>query len=159
VASAGGLVKPEAMSSGHDAQNRAGAPIAKKDKRLLDLLDRKQDAAGVAAPAAGDLNTGRASLDEATVRKTLADNSGAFSACIAKSAKSDARLRQEKQTLVLELVVRPTGRVSKATLDDPAYARTPLGQCLGAAARRIIFPSFEGEEILVQAPLKLTAVQ
>jgi hypothetical protein len=158
-AAAGGLVKPEAMSSGRDAQNRAGPPIAKKDKRLLDLLDRKQDAAGVAAPAAGELNTGRASLDEATIRKTLADNSGAFSSCIAKAAKSDPRISREKRTQVLELVVRSTGRVSQATLDDPAYAKTPLGLCLGAAARRIIFPSFEGEEILVQAPLKISAVQ
>ncbi len=48
---------------------------------------------------------------------------------------------------------------TRYALDDPARARTALGQCLGAAARRMIYPSFEGEELLVQAPLKLSAVQ
>lgn len=162
--SAGGMapgvvVHSASKPGGRDLQNRSGSPIARKDKRLLDLLDRKQDAPAVAAPAAGELNTGRASLDMAAVQKTLADNAGAFSACIAKEARADPRINKERRTLVLELVVRPTGRVSQATLDDPAWARTPLGQCLGAAARRIIFPSFEGEPLLVQAPLKLSAVQ
>jgi hypothetical protein len=44
-------------------------------------------------------------------------------------------------------------------VEDPRYATTPLGACFTAAARRMVFPSFEGEEILVQAPLKLSAVQ
>ncbi len=155
----GVVVHAASKPGGRDVQNRSGSPIARKDKRLLDLLDKKQDAPSVAVPAAGELNTGRASLDMAAVQKTLADNAGAFSACIAKEARADPRINKERRTLVLELVVRPTGRVSQATLDDPAWARTPLGQCLGAAARRIIFPSFEGEPLLVQAPLKLSAVQ
>ena len=155
----GVVVHAASKPGGRDVQNRSGSPIARRDKRLLDLLDKKQDAPSVAAPSAGELNTGRASLDMVAVRKTLADNAGAFSACIAKEARADPRINKERRTLVLELVVRPTGRVSQATLDDPAWARTPLGQCLGAAARRIIFPSFEGEPLTVQAPLKLSAVQ
>jgi predicted Zn finger-like uncharacterized protein len=149
-----------------DALHRAGAPIDRSDKRLLDLLQRKADAPGVSASAAGEpgtgraaLDTGRATLGEAAIRNTLAANSGAFSACIARAGKADQGLRQDKRPPVLELVVRPTGHVASAALSDPAWARSALGQCLAAAARRMIFPSFEGQELRVQAPLKLSAVQ
>ena len=151
---------------GQDALHRAGAPIGRKDKGLLDLLQRKGDAPVVATSAGGEpgaghasLDTGRATLDEAAIRNTLAANSSAFSACIAKAGKADQGLRQDKRPPVLELVVRPTGRVARATLSDPAWARSALGQCLAAAAQRMIFPSFEGQELRVQAPLKLSAVQ
>jgi hypothetical protein len=138
---------------------RAPGTGGKADRRLLDLLDRKEDAALAGAPAAGELSTGRASLDEATLRGALAANSNAFSACIAKAIKADPGLRLQARPVVLELVVEPTGRVSRATVEDPRYASTPLGECFAATARRMVFPSFDGDQILVQAPLKLSAVQ
>jgi hypothetical protein len=36
--------------------------------------------------------------------------------------------------------------------------RTDLGACLAAAARRMVFPAFEGESIDVSMPLSLSAV-
>jgi hypothetical protein len=138
---------------------RPGSSLAGRDRRLLDLLDKKQDAPAVTAPAAGALSTGRGALDEPTIRGALASNSGAFSACIARAARSDPAGRYQGKTLVLELVVRPSGRVARSRLEDKQYAQTALGRCLAAAARRMVFPSFEGEELVVQAPLQLTAIQ
>ncbi len=151
--------RAEARAAAQAALHRGGAPIATQDRALLDLLTRKQDLPAVAAPAAGELSTGRSTLDGAAIRSTLAANASAFSACITRAGRADPGPRREKRVPVLELVVRPTGRVSKATLDDPAYARSALGQCLSAAGRRMVFPSFEGEDLLIQAPLKLSAVQ
>ncbi len=149
-----------------DVIHRAGAPITRRDRKLLDLLHRKEDVRAVPATLAGEpgtrsttLDTGRASLDEAAIRDTLAASSGAFSSCITRAGKADLGLRRDTRAPVLELVVRPTGRVSRATLADPAWNSSALGQCLAAAARRMVFPAFEGEEIQVEAPLKLTAVQ
>jgi predicted Zn finger-like uncharacterized protein len=149
-----------------DSIHRAGAPITRRDRKLLDLLQRKEDVKAVPATLAGEpatrrttLDTGRASLDEAAIRDTLAASSGAFSSCITRTGKADLGLRRDTRAPVLELVVRPTGRVSRATLADPAWNSSALGQCLTAAARRMVFPAFEGEEIQVEAPLKLTAVQ
>lgn len=155
----GGQARVGPAPSSQDRRGRVGAPIGKRDKKLLDLLGRKDDAPGVSAPAAEELSTGRASLQEATVRGALAANSSAFSACIGKAAKADPGFRLGRNTLVMELVVQPSGLVSKATMQDSRYAHTALGRCLVAAARRMVFPSFEGEQILVQAPLKLSAVQ
>jgi hypothetical protein len=138
---------------------RPGASLDRPDRRLLDLLHRKEDAAGVSAPPAGELSTGRATLDEAAVSGALARNSSAFSACIARAARTDAALRQRRTPLVMELVIEPSGRISGARLEDPKYAGSPLGQCLVATARRIVLPSFDGDQLLVQAPLKLTEVQ
>jgi len=160
------LARGPGPKAAQDSIHRAGAPITRRDRKLLDLLHRKEDVQAVPAAAPGEpgtgrtsLDTGRASLGEAAVRDTLAANSGAFSSCIARAGRADAGLRHDPRAPVLELVVRPTGRVSQATLADPAWNGSALGQCLTAAARRMVFPSFEGEEIQVEAPLKLTAVQ
>jgi hypothetical protein len=110
-------------------------------------------------PAASELSTGRASLDESTVRGALASHASAFSACIARAAKAEPGVLRGRKALVLELVVQPSGRVTRATMEDPQYDRTGLGRCLVATARRMVFPSFEGEELFVQAPLRLSAVQ
>lgn len=155
----GGQARVGPAPSSQDRRGRVGAPIGKRDKKLLDLLGRKDDAPAVSAPAAEELSTGRATLQEATVRGALAANSSAFSACIGKSAKADPGFRLGRNRLVMELVVQPSGLVSRATMQDSRYAHTALGQCLVGAARRMVFPSFEGEQILVQAPLKLSAVQ
>ena len=48
---------------------------------------------------------------------------------------------------------------TRHTLADPAWNDSALGKCLTAAARRMAFPSFEGEEIQVEAPLELMAFQ
>jgi hypothetical protein len=138
---------------------RAGRSIGRRDRKLLDLLDRKQDAPGMSVPAAGELSTGHASLDGATVRGALSSHASAFSACIARAAKAEPGVLQGRRALVLELVVQPSGLVTRATVEDPRTARSALGRCLVAAARRMVFPSFAGEELVVQAPLRLSAVQ
>jgi hypothetical protein len=157
--------KAPGLTASPDSIHRAGAPITRRDRKLLDLLHRKEDVKAVPATLAGEpatrrttLDTGRASLDEAAIRETLAASSGAFAACIARAGKAGVGSRRDTRAPVLELVVRPTGRVARATLADPAWNSSALGQCLTTAARRMVFPSFEGEEIQVEAPLKLTAV-
>ena len=90
-----------ALPASEETIHRAGAPITRRDQKLLDLLHRKEDAQAVAATAVGEpstgrasLDTGRASLDEAAIRNTLAANSSAFSACITRAGKADAGMRR-----------------------------------------------------------------
>jgi hypothetical protein len=147
----------------HDAEarerlRRRQLTIGKKDRRLLDLLDRKEDAAlAAAAPDRAELDAGRGPLDEGALRRVLAANGNAFSACVTRALKADPALRVDGKRATLRLTIRPSGVVAAAAVDEAWLQRRELGQCLVGAARRLIFPAFSGEAIEVAAPLALTA--
>jgi predicted Zn finger-like uncharacterized protein len=129
--------------------------IAKKDKRLLDLLDKKQDAA-VAPVARAELDTGRGSLDEGAVRQVMASNAASFSSCVTRAVKADPHLRVDGRRVTLNLTVKPSGVVSSAWLAEADVDKSPLGKCLLSTARRMVFPAFSGEPVDVSRPLTLS---
>jgi hypothetical protein len=130
--------------------------LATGDKALLDLLSKKGDAAvTVQAEDATALATSRASLDEQAIEGTLSRNSGSFSACVSRAIAAAPDKKLPVKRVSLELTVRPSGRVEKAAVGEKAVAPTPLGQCIAQAAKRMVFPGFDGEAIDIVVPLKL----
>jgi len=132
--------------------------IATKDRKLLDLLERKQDVS-VAAPVEREsLDTAGASLDAPAVERTVAENRRAFAACIEKAVHANPNLHVSDLRATLIATVQPGGTVSSAWIAEEAMDKSDLGRCLVRAARRMVFPAFGGEPIDVAVPLALSAV-
>ena len=140
-------------------RSRKSLRLGRKDRRLLDLLEKKGDAAPVTSVEPSTLDTGLAALDAPAVERTLADNRPAFAACVTKALKADPTLRVDDQKATLLLTVRPNGTVSRAWIAEADLESVPLGRCLAGAARRMVFPAFQGDALDVAAPLVLGAIR
>ncbi len=148
------------------AAERAPAPRAQDrprheklpvgDKGLLDLLAKKGDVAvTVQDEDAVALATTRGTLDSEAIEGTLSRNSSSFAACVSRAVSSDPEQRLAAGRVSLELTIRPSGRVQRAGVADKAVAGSPLGRCIAQAAKRMVFPGFDGEPIDIVVPLKL----
>jgi hypothetical protein len=135
---------------------RKQAPrLNRKDRKLLDLLARKRDEAAPPEPVEKlDLDTAR-SLDPAAVERVVEESQGAFSGCVTRAAKVTGLPNSRRATLLL--TVAGSGEVSSAWVAEADISRTGLGRCLEGAARRLVFPAFEGEPVDVSVPLTLEA--
>jgi predicted Zn finger-like uncharacterized protein len=158
VAAAGPTVPARRTVRG-DSREKRTLRIASKDRKLLDLLDKKGDAAPSAPVQVATLDTGKSTLDPAQVQQTIRDNHGAFAACITKAIKADPKLKVGGRRATLMLTIRPDGVVSGAWIAEADLESSRLGRCLVAAARRVVFPAFQGGTIDVAAPLALSAVR
>jgi hypothetical protein len=132
--------------------------IAKKDKRLLDLLEKKEDSSPTRTGAVEktELDTGRTELDAAAVRQTMAASQGAYSACLSRAMKENPSSRLDGKRATLMLTIRPSGVVQSAWVAEAELDKSPLGKCIVGVARRMVFPAFSGEPIDVAAPLALS---
>jgi hypothetical protein len=134
--------------------------ISSKDKSLLDLLSKKGDVAvTVHDEDAAALSTSRASLNEQAVEGTLSRNSASFAACVSRAVAASPDQKLERKRVNLELTIRPSGRVEKAAVAEKDVAGAPLGKCIAQAAKRMVFPGFDGEAIDIVVPLKLQVSQ
>jgi predicted Zn finger-like uncharacterized protein len=135
---------------------RKEAPkLNRKDRKLLDLLARKHDQAAPPGPVEKlELDTAR-SLEPAAVERVIEESQGAFSGCVTRSAKATGLPNSRRATLLL--TVARTGEVSTAWVAEAEVSRTGLGRCLVGAARRLVFPAFEGGPVDVSVPLTLEA--
>jgi hypothetical protein len=125
--------------------------IDRQDRKMLDLLERKQD--GTAPRPVEPLAVGAAEgLDHGTVARTVDAQQGAFSACVSRSLKGGAPAPGRATLLVS---VDPGGTVDAAWIAEAEVDRTPLGRCLTTAARRMVFPSFDGDPMEVSVPMVL----
>ncbi len=141
-----------------DRLRQRNLSIARKDQKLLDLLDKKQDSAPTRSGAVEktELDTGRPELDTAAVRQTMATSANAYSACVSRTMKENPGLRLEGTRATLMLTIRPSGVVRSAWIAEAELDKSPLGKCLAGVARRMVFPAFSGDPIDVSAPLALT---
>ena len=129
--------------------------LNRKDRKLLDLLARKHDQAAPPEKVEKlDLDTAR-SLDPAAVERVIEESQGAFSGCVTRAAKVAGLPDARRATLLL--TVAGSGQVSTAWVAEAELSRTGLGKCLAGAARRLVFPAFEGEPVEVSVPLMLEA--
>lgn len=130
--------------------------LALKDRELLDLLSKKGDAAvTVQDDELAALSTTRGALDESAIEGTLSRNSASFASCVSRAIATSPDQRLPATKVNLELTIRPSGRVSKSAVQEAAIAKLPLGQCIAAAAKRMVFPGFDGEALDIVVPLKL----
>jgi hypothetical protein len=168
VRDAGGLAarppepEPEAAEA---APQPAPAPgsrlgtrrLSSRDRRLLDLLARKEDAKPVGPQEEDEaVESDRSALDPAAAEKVIAANRRAFDACVSKALRLKPDLKLARRATML-LTVQPDGKVSEATLVEEQIARSDLGVCLSEAARRMVFPGFDGDPLEIAMPLSLSA--
>jgi hypothetical protein len=158
-----GRKEPEPVAAERHAPRGAPAAdrpkhekLALKDRELLDLLNKKGDASvSVGEDVVDALATTRGSLDETAIEGTLSRNSASFAACVSRAIAASPDQRLPATKVNLDLTIRPSGRVSKAAVQEGAIAKLPLGQCIAQAAKRMVFPGFDGEAIDLVVPLKL----
>ncbi len=82
-------------------------------------------------------------------------NEKAFDACIVQAARRNPSLDVAGRSVNLRMIVQPSGNVTYPTLDDVEVNGTDLGACLKSAARRMVFPRFEGAPSTVEVPVRL----
>ncbi|MFO0584175.1 MAG: AgmX/PglI C-terminal domain-containing protein [Anaeromyxobacter sp.] len=159
TAPAAGPAKPKRTAAPAGDRAQPNLRIARNDRRLLDLLEKKGDAAPAAPVERSTLDTGLAELDQPAVERALRDNRPAFAACVSRALKADPTLRVDDRKATLFLTVRPNGTVQRAWVGEADLEGTPLGRCLSSAARRVVFPAFQGGALDVSAPLVLGAIR
>jgi hypothetical protein len=159
---AGLLAKPAPAASAEPppqpaaAIRKKGKTVTRDDRKLLDLLAKKDDVTVI--PASDDAqDSAQGNLDPDAVGRTVAKNRGAFDACISKALRLNPNMNVARRA-TLVVTVQPNGSVGGAFIAEEEVDRTDLGACLSAAARRMVFPAFEGEPIDVSMPLSLSAV-
>lgn len=133
---------------------RKTARISRNDRRLLDLLAKKDDAA-VVAPEGDAMDAGAAGLEPEAVARTVGASRKAFDACVSRALRLNPSLKIARRA-TLVVTVQPNGSVTGAFIAEEEVDRTDLGACLASAARRMVFPSFEGEALDVSMPLSLS---
>jgi len=136
---------------------RAKPRLAQDDRRLLDLLAKKQDVAVIPVEDDAGAESEKSTLDAAAAGKVMAANRKAFDACISRTLRLNPSLKLVKRT-TLVVTIQPSGTVGKAYLAEEDVDRTDLGACLTETARRMVFPAFDGEPVDVAMPLSLSAV-
>ncbi|HEX9242638.1 MAG TPA: AgmX/PglI C-terminal domain-containing protein [Anaeromyxobacter sp.] len=157
---AGGAPAPGTAPSGETVQQAKRPRIALRDAQLLDLLGKKQDIAVL--PATSDEEEGgaanaKSALDPEAAEKVVAANRRAFDTCVSRALRVNPSLKLARRA-TLVVTVQPSGTVSRAYLAEEEVDRTDLGLCLSDTARRMVFPSFDGEPVDVAMPLSLSAV-
>src|SRR5262249_23912158 len=93
--------------------------------------------------------------NQQALAKVVAQSGPAFQSCIEQQLKRTPNFRGGKVNLVA--TVGASGTVKQARLDRKEIDVSDLGSCLKSRARRLVFPSFEGEDVEVEIPLVLTA--
>jgi hypothetical protein len=136
-------------------------PPARREKPRPETA-RKKDATGVRDARERDRRrqasaaSHPAILGPEQVDAVIAANRSAFDGCLAE-ARRTGEVALDGRRVVLRLDVQRTGAVTHPTLDDVTLSGTALGACLKGAARRIVFPRFQGGTLRVEVPLQLTA--
>jgi len=119
---------------------------------------RKADVGPTAVPSlaqAGPSPAGGGGPNQQALAKVVAQSGPAFQSCIEQQLRRTPNFRGGKVNLVA--TVGASGTVKQARLDRKEIDVSDLGSCLKSRARRLVFPSFEGEDVEVEIPLVLTA--
>jgi hypothetical protein len=94
-------------------------------------------------------------IEPEVVAKKIGDNQRAFQGCVQQELRRNPGFKGGR--VVLTITVLPSGIVKSASLDDRTLNLSDVGVCIRRAAKRIIFPSFGGEEgVDFEIPLVLS---
>ncbi len=86
--------------------------------------------------------------------RVVKQSRSAFKSCIEQALRKNPRLRDGK--LLLTATVGRSGTVKKVSFDRQDIDGSPMGNCLKARARRMVFPAFAGDDVEVEIPLVLS---
>jgi predicted Zn finger-like uncharacterized protein len=93
-------------------------------------------------------------LDAEAVQKVMAERMKAFTGCVEEALKKNPNVKLEKTVVVLD--VATSGAVKSVTLQPHRLELTDWGGCIRDKAKRIVFPSADGES-QIEIPLLLGA--
>ena len=133
-------------------------PPASPELKKLYGDTRKADVGPTVVPTLAHATAASASgsgPNQQALAKVVAQSGPAFQSCIEQQLKRTPNFRGGKVNLVA--TVGASGTVKQAHLDRKEIDVSDLGSCLKSRARRLVFPSFEGEDVEVEIPLVLTA--
>ncbi len=133
-------------------------PPASPELRKLYGDTRKADVGPTVVPSLAHASAPAAAgggPNQQSLAKVVAQSGPAFQACIEQQLKRTPNFRGGKVNLVA--TVGASGTVKQARLDRKEIDVSDLGNCLKSRARRLVFPTFEGEDVEVEIPLVLTA--
>ena len=98
---------------------------------------------------------GAPALSQEVMAKVIANNQKAFQACTEQELRRNPGFKGGK--VHLTLTIGSSGMVTQASIDREEIDKAVIGNCLKMSARRILFPSFEGEPFSLEVPLVLTS--
>ncbi len=133
-------------------------PPASPELKKLYADSRKADVGPTVTPSPGQAAapaSSGAGPNAQALAKVVAPSGPAFQGCIEQQLRRTPNFRGGKVNLVA--TVGASGTVKQARLDRKEIDVSDLGSCLKSRARRLVFPSFEGEDVEVEIPLVLTA--
>ncbi len=154
---------PAPASTEKKADDAAAAAAAAQQAQALAALDSEQNGRGIgshgpkaeSAAATPETSKADASLSQEDIAKKLGENKGALQSCITEALRKEPNLRVGK--IHIATVITPSGTVASTKIDKRPVDDSPLGACLKRAIKRIVFPSFQGDEFEVDIPIVVTA--
>jgi predicted Zn finger-like uncharacterized protein len=148
------------------AERKAEPPASEEDpgeedpalKELYAAADGKQDQVPevrqdteVAAPGAA----GQSGPSPEMLTRVVSKSQRAFQGCIEQALRKNPR-KFRGGRLLITATVGSSGKVKTTVFDRPDIEGSEAGECIKARARRMVFPTFEGEDVDVEIPLVLT---
>lgn len=91
-------------------------------------------------------------LDQAMIRNVVNARKKSVSICYQREIKRNSGLRGKMEFMV---TVQPTGEVSRASVETPAFKGTELAGCIAEKIRGWRFPSFAGQPQKIVVPFVL----
>ncbi len=98
---------------------------------------------------------GASNLDSKLVAEVVGKNLKAFQGCVEQELRRNPSFKGGKVNITFS--VGPSGTVTRAVIDRPDVEQSSVGACLKEKAKRVVFPSFEGDAVDIEAPLVLTS--
>ncbi len=88
------------------------------------------------------------------IARVVSQSQSAFKSCIERALRRNPQLRDTK--VLVTATVGSSGKVKKVSFDREDVDGSPMGNCLKLSAKRMVFPSFSGDEVEVEIPLVVT---
>lgn len=92
---------------------------------------------------------------EEEIARVVSKSQSAFQSCIERALRKNPR-KFRGGKIVLTATVGSSGAVKKAVVDRKDVDISDMGECLKARAKRMVFPSFSGDDVDVEIPLVLS---
>ncbi len=171
---AGGATKGGAAAArGAAAPADEEGPLKTKEQLPVEALDEEQEQALAALyastagkkvkfqvrsekPSVKGVDSAKSPIDPKIIAEKFQASMPAYQDCVMRELRRNPNFNGGRA--VLTVSIAPSGIVTAARLDDRLLDRSDVGTCIKRAAKRMVFPSFGGEEAIdIEAPLILSS--
>ncbi|WNG34586.1 AgmX/PglI C-terminal domain-containing protein [Archangium violaceum] len=142
------VAQPAAEAQQGVTQQEAAALYAEGEKK--DVGPEVRENTEVAATD----SSAQSGPPQEAIARVVAQSQSAFKSCIETALRKNPKLRDGK--LLLTATVGSSGTVKKVSFDRSDLDSSPMGNCIKGRAKRMVFPSFSGDDVEVEIPLVLS---